>query len=188
MTPPEAGRGNQELVQAIADEIGEALRQTDATQTAQLVEAILAAKRVFLAGVGRSGLMGQAFAMRLVHVGLRAHVVGEATTPAIDEGDLLIAPSGSGQTRTTHAVAEAASARGASVAVITAHPGGPVPRLADLVVHLHTPVTSDDASIQPPGSLFEQALLVYLDAVVMQLMQRLGTTVERMRARHTKLE
>jgi 6-phospho-3-hexuloisomerase len=188
MSTPEARDDNQELTRAIAEEIGSALDRTDSAQTVALIEEIIAARRVFVAGVGRSGLMAQAFAMRLVHVGLEAHVVGEVTTPAIHEGDLLVASSGSGQTRTTEAIIEAAAGRGARIVVITAHPDAPVNRLAHAIVQLQTPITTEGESIQPPGSLFEQALLVYCDAVIMQLMKRLGTTVAEMRARHTKLE
>ena len=38
-------------------------------------------------------------AMRLMHVGFEAHVVGEATTPSIAEGDRLMVFSGSGERR-----------------------------------------------------------------------------------------
>ncbi|MGQ9732321.1 MAG: 6-phospho-3-hexuloisomerase [Candidatus Zipacnadales bacterium] len=175
----------------VTEELREALIHTDAEQNERLVEAILQAQGVFCSGQGRSGLMIKAFAMRLVHLGLRAHVVGETTTPAIGKGDLLIAASGSGQTRTTLAIVEAARERGALTACITAHADSPIGRTVDLVVELSAPITSDSPrgrSIQPPGSLFEQALLVTCDAMVMTLMERLGTTEEEMRARHTKLE
>ncbi|MBM3473831.1 MAG: 6-phospho-3-hexuloisomerase [Armatimonadetes bacterium] len=175
----------------ITDELRRALEPTSAAEEDALVEAILSARGVFCTGQGRSGLMVKAFAMRLVHVGLRAHVVGETTTPAIGAGDLLIAASGSGQTRTTLAIVEAAQERGARTAVITAHPDSPIGRAADVVVELHGPITGEaghGTSIQPPGSLFEQALLICCDAIVMTLVERLGTTEEEMRARHTKLE
>ena len=41
---------------------------------------------------------------------------------------------------------------------------------------------------QPPGSLFEQCLLVLGEHMIMRLMEELGTTPQEMRARHTKLE
>lgn len=175
----------------IVDELRRALTYTERTAPERLVDEILAAQGVFCSGQGRSGLMVKAFAMRLVHLGLRAHVVGETTTPAIGPGDLLVAASGSGQTRTTLAIVEAARERGARTAAITAHPDSPIGRAADLVLELHAPITADapyGRSIQPPGSLFEQVLLICCDAMVMELMERLGTTEEEMRARHTKLE
>jgi len=175
----------------IADELRRTLTHTNVEQGERLVEAILTARGVFCSGQGRSGLMVKAFGMRLVHLGLRAHVVGETTTPAIGSGDLLVAASGSGQTRTTLAIVEAAKERGATTALMTAHPDSPIGRASDLVLELHGPITWDalhGKSIQPPGSLFEQALLICCDALIMTLMERLGTTEEEMRARHTKLE
>jgi len=175
----------------IADEIRRALTHTRPEEIDRLLEAILQARGVFCSGQGRSGFMVKAFAMRLVHVGLHAHVVGETTTPSIGAGDLLVAASGSGQTRTTLAIVEAARERGARTACITAHPQSPIGRAVDLVVELHGQITSvapHGKSIQPPGSLFEQALLVFCDAMVMSLVERFGTTEEEMRARHTKLE
>lgn len=87
---------------------------------------------------------------------------------------------------------EAAQQRNALACAITAHPESPVGRASDLVVEIPTPVTVAKtvvrASVQPPGSLFEQCLLVLCDTMVMMFMQRLGVTEDMMRARHTKLE
>jgi 6-phospho-3-hexuloisomerase len=172
-------------------EMQKAIERTDENQIHALLEAILEARRVFVGGAGRSLLMMKAFAMRLMHVGLSSHVVGETITPAIGPGDILVAGTGSGQTRATLALVEAASDRGARTAVITAHPTAPIPSTADIVLEIHTPITGRDlahTSCQPPGSLFEQCLLLLCEGLIMRLMQRLGTTEEQMRARHTKLE
>ena len=58
----------------------------------------MGARTVFVAGSGRSGLAMRSFAMRLIHLGLSAHVVGETTTPRITDRDLLLIGSGSGST------------------------------------------------------------------------------------------
>ncbi len=156
-----------------------------------LLDAILEADTIFISGAGRSLYMLQAFAMRLVHIGLKAFVVGETSTPAIGPNDLLIAGSGSGVTRTTLAIVEAARDRGALVCTITANPGGPIPQASNMVIEIPWPLTkisNGELSPQPPGSLFEQCLLVLGDDMIMRLMERLGTTPAEMRARHTKLE
>ncbi len=177
--------------QVIASEISGVIAAVDEAQIETLVDAIVDAAKVFVYGAGRSGMMMKAFAMRLGHLGLNAWVVGETTTPAIGPGDLLVVGSGSGQTRITLAIVEAARQRGAKTACITAHPESPIGRASDIVVVIPAPVTKidrDSPSVQPPGSLFEQCLLVLGDGMVMRLMRRLGTTEEEMRARHTKLE
>ena len=180
-----------EYSRLVGKEIAAALAETDNEQIEKLLDMIQEADRVFVAGAGRSGFMMRAFAMRLMHLGLAAFVVGESTTPAIGVGDLLVAGSGSGQTKMTLAIVEAAATRGARTAVITAHPASPIALACDHVVQLHTPITSVDKerpSRQPPGSLFEQCLLAQCDATILMLMSRLGTTEEHMRQRHTKLE
>jgi 6-phospho-3-hexuloisomerase len=177
--------------QIIAEEIMRGVSTVNQKEIHALVEAILHANKLFVYGAGRSGFMMQAFAMRLGHVGLNTWVVGETTTPAIGPGDLLIVGSGSGQTRITLAIVEAAKQRNATTACITAHPESLIAKACDLVLTIDTPVTKVDTarpSVQPPGSLFEQCLLVVGDALVMHLIKRLGTTEAEIRARHTKLE
>ncbi len=177
--------------QLVGEEVLRAIADTDDAQVETLLDMIEAAHEVYVGGAGRSLLMQKAFAMRLMHIGLDAYVVGETITPAIIPGDLLIAASGSGQTRMTLALVEAASARGAQTAVITGHPDAPVPLAADHVVHVHAPVTfanGNRPTRQPPGALFEQCLLAQGDAMILMLMERRGTTEDYMRQRHTKFE
>lgn len=175
----------------ITDEIAAIVRETDAGQVQAVVQAILEAKRIFVAGAGRSLMMMQAFAMRLMHLDLESYVVGETVTPRIEPGDLLIVGSGSGRTRLTLATIEAAATEGARTCVMTAHTDAPIAQCCDLVLHIHAPVTVPQAerrSKQPPGSLFEQCLLMTCETIIMHLMDRLGTTEAQMRTRHTKLE
>ena len=183
---------NQTFPTIVPEEIERIIAGIDAEQVERLMQAITDAGSVFVCGAGRSLLMMQAFAMRLVHLGMEVYVVGETITPAIAPGNLLIAGTGSGQTRLTLAMVEAAKARQATTCALTAHPQSAVGSMADFVVEIPTPVTVAPgitrASVQPPGSLFEQCLLILCDTMVMMFMQRLGVTEEMMRARHTKFE
>lgn len=177
--------------QLVAREICDAISRTDDEQVETLLDMIEEAEHIFVGGAGRSLMMMQAFAMRLMHIGLDSWVVGETTTPAVVPGDLLIAGSGSGQTRMTLALVEAASARGARTAVITGHEDSPLAQAADHYVHLHAPVVflnHERPTRQPPGTLFEQCLLAQGDAMILMLMHRRGTTEEHIQRRHTKFE
>ena len=71
-----------------------------------VADALNGAKRIFIAGIGRSGLIGKTFAMRLVHMGFLVYIVGDATTPAIQANDLLVIVTGSGTTKTLQLYAE----------------------------------------------------------------------------------
>jgi 6-phospho-3-hexuloisomerase len=156
-------------------------RQADA-----LAMAVRDARRVFVGGMGRSGLMMRAFAMRLMQLGVTVHVVGETTTPSIQRGDLLVLGSRFGRSGSLGHYVAIARREGARVAVVTMDPETPLARRADLVAPI--PVPEGGPSRQPLGTLFEQSLLVYLDAVVLLLKRLLHKTEHAMRKRHTNLE
>jgi len=158
-----------------------------------LVDRILCAKTIFLAGAGRSGLAVRAFAMRLMHMGFGAYVVGEMVTPGMKADDLLVIGSGSGATASLVAMAEKAKKIGASVALVTIFPDSRIGQLADSVVKIPAPTPKGEgapqfASVQPMGSLFEQSLLIFFDIVVMRLMEKTGLDSSRMFERHANLE
>jgi 6-phospho-3-hexuloisomerase len=175
----------------ILDELRRALAAIDQRSAQDFIGALAGpstglragAREVFVTGQGRSGLIAAAFAVRLAHLGLRVHVVGEPTAPAVAAGAVLVACSGSGRTGVTLLRAERALAAGAQVWAITQDRSSPLASAATHVV-----VIPDVASAQPGASIFEQALLVFLDAVVMELMARLGETESSMLARHANLE
>lgn len=156
-----------------------------------LCRAILAAKRVFLTGQGRSGLIMRMAAVRLMQVGLTVHVVGDATTPPIQAGDLLIITSASGETPSPRNQAERAAAAGAAIAVLTACPTSSLGKLANVVIHIPgetTKVNLTTESRMPLATTLEQATLVVLDAVVARLAELTGQTQASMMARHANLE
>ncbi len=56
-----------------------------------LINVYKSERKVLVVGAGRSGLVGRAFAMRLMHLGFRSYVLGETITPSVGEGDLVVA-------------------------------------------------------------------------------------------------
>ncbi|MBA3324129.1 MAG: 6-phospho-3-hexuloisomerase [Rhodobacteraceae bacterium] len=177
--------------QAIS-EIGAALAAVDPAAVEALVAEIAGARRVALHGVGREGLMMQALAMRLYHLGLDAHVVGDMTTPPLGPGDLLVVSAGPGQFATIAALVGVAGRAGARTACVTAQAEGAVPRACDLTLVLPAQTMADDrapaGSVLPMGSLYEGVQFIAFEAVVLALRDRTQATPEAMRARHTNLE
>ncbi len=172
-------------------ELETALRAVDEDELRALKAALLRAPRVFVAGKGRSGLQMRAFAMRLMHMGRTVYVVDEVTTPGIAADDLLLIGSGSGRTASLVQYAGRAREQGATVALITIDPTSPVARQADCTVRLRatTPKLADETrSILPMGGLFEGALGLLLDLLIVQLMADLDVDAEQMFARHANLE
>lgn len=183
--------------QAVADivrEIGECLSHVSPERMEHALQEIPAARRVFLAGAGRSALGIRGFAVRLMQLGKDAHLVGEATTPAINSSDLLIIGSGSGRTASLLSLAAKAKDIGARIMVVTVDPASPIAQLADCMLEIPAPTAKADKavstvkSIQLTGSLFEQCLLILLDSLALLLMQREGITAQEMLARHANLE
>ena len=181
----------QALFDGAIDEIRDVLRRGAGAQAQRLCDELLAARRIATYGVGREGLMMRAVCMRLMHLGLDAHVVGDMTTPHLGNGDLLFVSAGPGNFSTVNALLGVAREAGARTAVITAQPEGPAPRSADTVIHLRAQTMADDrggASVLPMGSLYEAAMLVFFDIVSILLRERTGQTMDGMRVRHTNLE
>lgn len=183
----------QAWVEVVTGEVAAALRGVSSDEVAELQREIMGAKRVFIAGKGRSGLFMRAFAMRLMHLGLHVHVVDEVTTPSLAAGDVLVLASGSGKTASMVSYATKAREIGATLVLITAHPDSPVGRQADKVVHIPAPSTKVETgngttSAQPMANLFEQTLVLLLDITTIQLMTALGKNEGQMFARHANLE
>lgn len=181
----------QRLFDGALDEVRAVLDAGADREADRLCDELLAAHRIATYGVGREGLMMRALCMRLMHLGLDAHVVGDMTTPHLGKGDLLVVSAGPGTFSTVNALLGVARDAGARTAVVTAQPEGPAPRSADTVIHLRAQTMADDrggASVLPMGSLYEAALLIFFDIVSILLRQRTGQTTDGMRGRHTNLE
>jgi len=158
-------------------------------------------KKVLVIGAGRSGLVGRAFAMRLMHMGFQVYVLGETIVPALNKGDIVIAISGSGRTKLVVTAAEVAKSIGASVISLTSYPDSPLGKVSDLVVQIpgRTKISSEDdynirqligmyEPLAPLGTLFEIASLVFLDSVVSELMRILGKTEDDLKRMHANIE
>src|SRR5580658_8995358 len=151
-----------------------------------LIEAIVAAKRIVVFGLGREGLQMRGFAMRLFHMGRDVAVWGDMTTPEVGPGDLFIASAGPGDLATARALTEIARAAGARTALVTAQPKGALAKHVDVVMAIPAQTMANDQggklSVLPMGSLFETAQMIAFELVIFKLRPRFGETSETMRA------
>jgi 6-phospho-3-hexuloisomerase len=188
----EVPAGFQEIAQAAIAEIGRVLARANSNQPERMCGEILKARRIACYGVGREGLMMKALCMRLMHLGLDAHFVGDMTTPPIGAGDLLIASAGPGSFSTVLGLQDVAKQAGARVMIVTTQPEGEAARMADAVITLPAQTMANDQtpanSVLPMGSLYEAAQLVFFDLVSILLRDKTGQTADQMRQRHTNLE
>jgi 6-phospho-3-hexuloisomerase len=181
------------------------IEELDMKSVEKLLKSLLGSKdkKIFTVGMGRSGFVARAFALRLMNLGFNVYFLGETITPAAEKGDLLIAISGTGTTKMVLTASAAARDIGARVIAITSFPESPLGKLADLVVEVKgrtkagTPKEKDYLTRQimgvgepltPLGSIFEINSMVFLDSLIVELMHRLGSTEADMKRRHATLE
>ncbi len=196
-----------DLMVLMTEKMEETARALDADQAVRFLDEMLAARRVYVAGAGRSGLVSRAFAMRLMHIGFESYVIGETITPAFSAGDTLVAFSGSGETNSIFDICETAKELGGKLCLITSSPDSRILRIADCIVMLAGQesqageVTSQyevrqitgqyrsvSASFAPLGTLFETAALIFADAVISALIETRHCSLDEVRGRLSNVQ
>ena len=196
-------------LRAAAEEIVECIKISiealDMKKVERLIELMLGAKdnKIFTVGMGRSGFVARAFALRLMNLGFNVYFLGETITPAAEKGDLLVAISGTGSTKMVLTASAAAKDIGAKVIAITSFPESALGHSADLVVtvkgrtkagmpveedYLARQIIGEREPLTPLGSIFENNCMVFLDSLVVELMHRMGRTEADLKRRHATIE
>ena len=182
-----------------------AMEELDLEQAERLVKLILDTrdKKIFVVGMGRSGFVGRAFALRLMNLGFNVYFLGETITPAAEEGDLVVAISGTGTTKLVLTASSTAKEIGAKVVAITSYSESPLGKIADHVLrlggrtkmgwpkeeeYLARQLHGESEPLSPLGSTFENNCMIFLDSLIVELMHRLGKTETEMRRRHATIE
>jgi 6-phospho-3-hexuloisomerase len=196
-----------ELMLLMSYRMRETARSLDEDQAARFLDEMLSARRIYVAGAGRSGLVSRAFAMRLMHIGFESFVVGETITPALLAGDTLVAFSGSGETNSIVDICETAKDIGAKICLITFSPESRAAHLADCIVTLGEGKADPDdipsqyevrqitgqyrsitTSFAPFGTLFETSALIFSDAVISALIEVLECSLDDARGRLSNVQ
>ncbi len=175
------------------DELAAVFDRVDPASVDEAVARIAAARTVVVFGGGREGLQIRGFAMRLFHMGRSVAVVGDMTCPAVGPGDLFLVTVGPGEISTALALMRVAQAAGADILLLTAQPDGRGAALAHSVLVIPAQTMANDqgvaaSSVLPMGSLYEGALFVLFEVMVLKLRAALAVSPDAMRARHTNLE
>ena len=193
----------QEMMLLMASKIRAIANTISDEDVEKFLAELLKAKRIYVIGAGRSGLVAKAFAMRLMHLGLQAYVVGETITPALSPGDVMVVFSGSGRTKTVADIAETAKEIGAHICLITSNADSRIGRISNCIViieHQRDEVKDDTVefeirqmigdhkSFAPLGTLFETASMIFADAVISRLMEITKTDETALKNRHTNIE
>lgn len=186
----------------IADQLNDVIERLDNGAIKGMLQDILNAERIFLMGAGRSGLVAKAFAMRLMHLGFTVYVVGETTTPAVQEKDVVIAISGSGETRSIANLGKIVKDIGSTLITVTSKEDSTLGRISDIAMvlpsktkndldaggYLERNMRGDYKNLPPLGTAFEITSLVFLDSVIAQLITLTGASEAELKSRHTNIE
>lgn len=191
----------EELIKSISAALRGLNKEEVKTLLDSLMDTRTRGKKVLVVGAGRSGLVGKAFAMRLMHLGFPVYVLGETINPNVGEGDMVIVISGSGKTTVPLAAAQMAKSLNAKVVAITSQEESPLAQTADLVVDIpgREDIALEDEyhirqlkgqheSLAPMGTIFEDTTMIFLDSIIAELMNRLGLSVDSMMLRHATIE
>jgi 6-phospho-3-hexuloisomerase len=185
--------------------IERSIQDLNMKQVEDFIELLLKSKdkKIFIVGMGRSGFVGRAFALRLMNLGFNVFFLGETITPAAEKGDLLIAVSGTGSTKMVLTASSAAKDICATVVAITSFPESQLGQMADYIVvirgrtkegspreedYLARQIIGEREPLTPLGSVFENNCMVFLDSLVVELMQRLGQRESDLKRRHATIE
>ncbi|WP_042146952.1 6-phospho-3-hexuloisomerase [Paucisalibacillus sp. EB02] len=181
------------IIKTVSSEITEVLNRVNEEEVVQLHDVMTSSNRIFIAGTGRSGLIGKVFGMRLMHNGFNVFIVGETTTPSIQNGDILLLISGSGNTASLVNFAKKAKEVGAKLALVTTNRKSTIAEMSDCVITIPAATKKrkpeEPKTIQPLGSQFDQSAHLLLDAlIVYNLVNNEGKDHEQLKSRHANLE
>ncbi len=181
------------FLEVVSEHIKNLKNYVDMKSVEEMIETIESSNSIFVIGAGRSGYIAKAFAMRLMHLGYTVYVVGEAVTPRIKKEDTLIAISGSGETTSVVNISrKAKEVIGSKLIAITGKRDSTLAEMADVVVLIKGKLKNQRdetlSQLAPLGTMFELTTMVFLDALIAELMMRKHLTEKDLEARHAVLE
>ncbi|WP_257348787.1 6-phospho-3-hexuloisomerase [Pseudalkalibacillus decolorationis] len=176
----------------ILNEIKHVLEQVESRLIGSVAQQLQSVNRIFVVGEGRSGFMAKSFAMRLMHLGAHVYVVGETITPSLQTGDVVVAVSGSGTTKSVVNTVKKARDLDCSVVSITTKTDSELALNSTLIAHIPAATKfrreEEATSIQPLGSLFDQCVHIFCDAVCLSFASKLEEDNNSALTRHSNLE
>lgn len=181
------------LYQGAVDELGGVFEKIDDASVNKAVQMVAGANKVVVFGGGREKLQIMGFAMRLFHLGRQVAVEGDMTCPYVGKGDLFVVTVGPGEISTALALLDIAKKAGAKILFLTAQPEGRGATFADHILHIPAQTMADDqgaakTSTLPMGSLYEGALFVLFEVMILKLRNLIEVDPEVMRGNHTNME
>jgi DNA-binding MurR/RpiR family transcriptional regulator len=161
--------------------IEETAQQLDLAALELVVDALAAARRIDVYGVGASAIVAADLQQKLLRIGRTAFAwsdphVALASAALLQDGDVAIGISHSGTTADTLAPLEQARGRGATTVALTNFPRSPIAEAADLLLT----TAARETTFRSGATASRIAQLVVVDCVFVGVAQR--TYVQTLRA------
>ncbi|MER8465818.1 SIS domain-containing protein [Mesorhizobium sp. M1396] len=184
---------SKSLFETALAELGGVLARVDEHRIDAACKMLAGAPRIVVYGCGREALQVKGFAMRLYHLGLPVSVVGDMNTPPLGSGDVFLVSSGPGETSTVLTLMQVAHDAGSTNLLVTAQAESSAAKRADFTLLIPAQTMANDqgarkTSVLPMGSVFEGALFLLFEVMVLKLKDLTGASPDAMRARHTNME
>ena len=173
----------------VLNDLKKIIAQVDQKEIDKLKKMIYNSERLFFAGTGRSMLMIKGVAMRFMQFGFEVYIVGETNTPSFKQNDLLIAASGSGETKSTILYVKNAKKQGGKTAVLTAAKNSTIAQYSDQIIEI--PINKlflKEEKLNPGGSYFEETILLLGDSLIVNIAAEKNISTEKLFERHANLE
>jgi 6-phospho 3-hexuloisomerase len=188
----------EETMKEIATTTLAVSEKLDSERIEEFIESLLEADKIFVLGAGYSRLIAEALALRIMSIGLTAHVVGDITAPGIKEGDVLVAISRSGETLGVVTLARRAREVGGRVVAITSTPDSTLAKLAHLTIEVKDRVENhkypalsilgDRTHSEMYGTMFFVITYALLQGICIEIAMRTNQTPDLIDSRHANLE
>nr|1VIM_A Chain A, Hypothetical protein AF1796 [Archaeoglobus fulgidus]1VIM_B Chain B, Hypothetical protein AF1796 [Archaeoglobus fulgidus]1VIM_C Chain C, Hypothetical protein AF1796 [Archaeoglobus fulgidus]1VIM_D Chain D, Hypothetical protein AF1796 [Archaeoglobus fulgidus] len=180
------------FLEVVSEHIKNLRNHIDLETVGEMIKLIDSARSIFVIGAGRSGYIAKAFAMRLMHLGYTVYVVGETVTPRITDQDVLVGISGSGETTSVVNISKKAKDIGSKLVAVTGKRDSSLAKMADVVMVVKGKMKQERdeilSQLAPLGTMFELTAMIFLDALVAEIMMQKHLTEKDLEARHAVLE
>ena len=187
-----------QMLEELYENTTEVFKTLDETELKKVVSVLLNAKKIYVLGIGHSGMFGKIFAMKLNHVGLEAYTVFDEINPPFEREDVFIAISQSGETSTIITLAQKAKKLGGKVVAIVSTPESTLAKIADAVLKIEEyargvrfqalAAIGDTRNQNLLGLLFGLSIYVLFYTIVIMIAEERGETPESINARHANLQ
>jgi len=162
------------------------------------VSLIINSKKIYLLGIGHSGMFGKILSMKLNHLGIKAYTVFDEINPPFDKNDLFIAISQSGETKTIISLVKKAKKLGGKVLSLTSNANSTLVNLSDKVLIIEKLANNIEFSALSAigdkknqnliGALFGFNIYVLSYTLIIMLAKELKETPESINKRHANLQ